>query len=139
MNLLNSINSAQTQTMPAFAGKSQDRPAAGARDGSAGGPYDEFVPLRSEPSIHSLKDYGKNITDSLALGYVGGFVKTSKVAAKFWPGSDSLHNMRECMIDVIPPALVGFVGGVAGAGAALVLGVVGKNIGTHMTGHTLQN
>ncbi len=139
MDSINSIKSVQAQTIPASAEKPQDAPATGAQDAPVTEPCDEFAPLRPEPSIHSLKDYGNNIADSSKLGFAAGFIRTSEAVEKFMPSYDGLDHMGKHILCAIPPILAGVVGGMAGAGAGLVMGIFGKNIGTHMTGQTFQN
>jgi hypothetical protein len=104
----------------------------------ATGPNDEFKPLRPEPDIHSFKDYRKNIADSSKLGFAAGFIKTGNFVEKFMPHFDGLDHPGKHILAAIPAILAGAIGGAAGAGAGCAMGLLGKNIGTHMTENTLQ-
>jgi len=132
---MDSISSKPVQTpyTPVATEKSEGTQAPAAE------PQDDFAPLRPEPDIHSLKDYGKNIVDSTGLGFAGGFIKTSSAVDKLMPHYDGLDHFGKHILAAIPPILAGVVGGIAGAGAGLAMGIVGKNIGTHMNQNTLQS
>jgi len=134
---MDSLNS----TRPVMAHNTPVAPAAAEKPGITpeNQPRDEYAPLRPEPEIHSLKDYGKNIADSTTLGFVGGFIRTGEAVEKFMPSYDGLDHPGKHILCAIPPLLAGVVGGVAGAGAGLAMGIFGKNIGTHMTEKTLQS
>ena len=114
-------------------------PTAKPEGATEAAPYDEFAPLRTEPDIHSLGEYGKNIADSAGLGFAGGFIQASKPVEELMPSYDGQKHFGKHLLAAIPPLVAGVVGGIAGAGVGLALALVGKNIGTHMSEHTLQS
>ncbi len=102
-------------------------------------PQDTFVPIRPKPEIHSLKDYGNNMADSSKIGFAAGFIKTSSYVEHFMPSYDGLDHFGKHMLAAVPPIIAGVIGGAAGAGAGLVMGIFGRNIGTHISENSLQS
>lgn len=99
---------------------------------------DEMKPLVPEPEIHNLKDYMKNIKSSAFAGAAGGFIKVSEFVDGFMPHYDGLDHPGKHILFAIPPILAGVAGGIAGCGVGLAFGVIGKNIGTHMSEDSLR-
>jgi hypothetical protein len=102
------------------------------------GPKDEFKPLRPDPDINSLKDYGKNIKDSSMIGFAAGFIKTGNFVEQFMPSYDGLDHPGKHILAAIPPIVAGAVGGVFGAAVGFGLGLVGGNLGTHVSENIMQ-
>ncbi len=133
MDTITTNRQVQAQFTPAPAEKPGNAPTGS----PASEPHDEFTPLRPEPEIHSLKDYGSNIADSSKIGFAAGFCKVGGYVEQFMPSYDGLDHPGKHLLCAIPPILAGAIGGVAGAGVGLAMGLFGQNIGTHVSQHDL--